>query len=254
MSVELVEALRRQPGMMQTALTQAVVGHARVITSLGQECDMVTESCTLHLTIEIPWGPVRFSMPFIVLPEGSHVVIIRQKTLRGKRGIDVMAQLKISVLKAHGMAMRWRLQLLLWASPTLAPCCGRRWPSRRLGRAATRQVTWTMMAHGCCRLNGPRCSRIPRWRCRAVWVCWRQWPMTMLTMAYRQNVRTVWTISFLTRIFFRRALLGDPPARVEPNTVRLQSGARAVLTTPRASSIAHIPGDENCWGDLLSRG
>ena len=29
MSEELVEALRRQPGMMQTALTQAFVGHAR---------------------------------------------------------------------------------------------------------------------------------------------------------------------------------------------------------------------------------
>ena len=37
MSQELVEVLRRQPGMMQTALTQGIVGHARVITSLGQE-------------------------------------------------------------------------------------------------------------------------------------------------------------------------------------------------------------------------
>ena len=36
MSEELVEVLRRQPGMMQTALTQAFVGHARVVTSLGQ--------------------------------------------------------------------------------------------------------------------------------------------------------------------------------------------------------------------------
>ena len=36
MSEEVVEALRRQPGMMQTALTQAFVGHARVVTSLGR--------------------------------------------------------------------------------------------------------------------------------------------------------------------------------------------------------------------------
>ena len=35
MSEELVEALQRQPGMMQTALTQAFVGHARVVMSLG---------------------------------------------------------------------------------------------------------------------------------------------------------------------------------------------------------------------------
>ena len=32
MSEELVEALQRQSGMMQTALTQAVVGHARVVS------------------------------------------------------------------------------------------------------------------------------------------------------------------------------------------------------------------------------
>ena len=40
MSGELVEALRDLPGMTQTALTQAFVGHARVATLLGQECDM----------------------------------------------------------------------------------------------------------------------------------------------------------------------------------------------------------------------
>ena len=51
-SEELLEALRRQPGMMQTPLTQAFVGHARVVTSLGQECDVVTQSCPLYLTIE----------------------------------------------------------------------------------------------------------------------------------------------------------------------------------------------------------
>ena len=52
MSEELVEALRRQPGMRKTALTQAFVGHARVVTSLGLECDIVTQSCPLHPTIE----------------------------------------------------------------------------------------------------------------------------------------------------------------------------------------------------------
>ena len=43
MSQELLEALRRQLGMMQTALTQAFVGNACVVTSLGQECDIVTQ-------------------------------------------------------------------------------------------------------------------------------------------------------------------------------------------------------------------
>ena len=40
-------------------------------------------------------------MPFIVLPGGGDVVIIGQKTLREKLGIDVMVQLKASVLKAQ---------------------------------------------------------------------------------------------------------------------------------------------------------
>ena len=62
--------------MTQTALPQAFAGHARVVTSLGQECDIETQSCPLHLMIEIPWGPVRFTMLFIVLPGGSDVVII----------------------------------------------------------------------------------------------------------------------------------------------------------------------------------
>ena len=51
-SDEMVEVLRRLPGMMPTALMQASIGHARVVTSLGQECDIVTQSCPLHLTIE----------------------------------------------------------------------------------------------------------------------------------------------------------------------------------------------------------
>ena len=88
--------------MMQTALTQAFVGIARVVTSLGQECDIVTQSCPLHLTIETPWGPVRFTMPFIVLPGGHNGIFVGQKYSREKFGIDVMAQLKASVLKAHG--------------------------------------------------------------------------------------------------------------------------------------------------------
>ena len=54
MSGGLVEALPRQHTMMQTPLTQAFVGHARVVSSLGQEWDIVTQSFPLHLTIETP--------------------------------------------------------------------------------------------------------------------------------------------------------------------------------------------------------
>ena len=51
---------------------------------------------------------------------------------------------------------------------------------------------------------------------------------------------------------FRRAVLGDPLAHVKLMTVR-QPGAEAVRAKPRAFPIVHVPGDEKCWGDLLSR-
>ena len=92
-SKDLVEALQGQVGMTQTALTQAFVRHARVVMSFGQECNIETKPCPLHLTIETRWGPVRFTMPSIVLPGRGDVVIIGQKTLNEKLGINVMAQL-----------------------------------------------------------------------------------------------------------------------------------------------------------------
>ena len=53
-------------------------------------------------------------------------------------------------------------------------------------------------------------------------------------------------IVFLTHLdVFRRALLGDPPASVEPMTVRLHPGARACLLytspSPRDLSTSRMP-------------
>ena len=53
-SEELVEAFRRWLAKMPTALLQAFVGHTRVVASLGQEWDIVTQSFPLHLTIGTP--------------------------------------------------------------------------------------------------------------------------------------------------------------------------------------------------------
>lgn len=52
MSEKLEEALHGQLGMMQTVLTHAIVGRARVLTPLGQDCEVETQQCPLHLTIE----------------------------------------------------------------------------------------------------------------------------------------------------------------------------------------------------------
>ena len=62
--------------------------------------------------------------------------------------------------------------------------------------------------------------------------------MMLLAMAYRRNVPRCCAISFFARTLMYSALLGDPLARVEPMTVRLQPGARAVGAKLRASPPA----------------
>ena len=71
------------------------------VTSLSQECDVEVQSCPLYLTIETPWGALRLTLPFAVLPGRDDVAIIRRETLREKMGIDVVWQLKASVLKSQ---------------------------------------------------------------------------------------------------------------------------------------------------------
>ena len=103
MSQKLLEALQGQPGMTQSALTQACVGNARALTSLDPECQFETLLCPLHFMIETPWGPVWFTIyADYHAPWESDVVIIGQKLLREKLGIDIKVQLKAAVLKAHG--------------------------------------------------------------------------------------------------------------------------------------------------------
>ena len=73
-----------------------------------------------------------------MLPGEGDAVIIGQKTLREKRAIDVMAQLKASVLKAYGHEDYPEMEIIasaVWASPTLVLCFWRQWLSRRSGRA-----------------------------------------------------------------------------------------------------------------------
>ena len=54
-----------------------------------------------------------------MLPGEGDAVIIGQKTLREKRAIDVMAQLKASVLKAHGREDGREIETcLLYTSPS----------------------------------------------------------------------------------------------------------------------------------------
>ena len=56
-----------------------------------------------------------------------------------------------------------------------------------------------------------------------------------------ESAKMLRDIIFRTHLdVFRRALLGDPPAGVEPMTVRLQPAAKAVRAKPRASPPAKV--------------
>ena len=137
------------------------------------------------------------------------MVIIRQKTLREKLGIDVMAQLKASVLKVHGSEDGPQIEIT--AGDVGEPNAGTVLRAAMAvtsfgpGGDAPGDVDDDAVDHGL----PPECAKMLR------------------------------DIVFRTHLdVFRRALLGDPPARVEPMTVRLQPGARAVRAKPRASPPA----------------
>ena len=97
-------------------------------------------------------------MPFVVLPGGSDVVIIGQKTLREKHGIDVMAQLQASLLKTQGREDGPEMEITAGGAvsePMLVLWRGRRWLPRWLRRVVTRQVTRTITSHWRYCLNDP---------------------------------------------------------------------------------------------------
>ena len=225
--------------MTQTALTQVFEGHAHVVRSLGQQCDVETQSCPLHLTIETPWRPVRLTLPFIVLPGGGDVVVIGQKTLREKLGIDVMAQLKASVLKAHGCHDDAGMEFTALAvgepnagavlrAPMASTAFG---PGGDASGGVDDGATLTLLS-----------QRPMMFRYSELEMHDRVGALeTVVDDAVDHGLppecaKMLRDIVFRTHLdIFRQALLGDPPARVESMTVRLQPGARAVRAKLRAS-------------------
>ena len=74
------------------------------------------------------------------------MVIIGQKTLRDKLGIDVMAQPKASVLKAHGCRKDSGMEFTAIAvgEPNAGAVLRAALRQAALRQAALRQVTWRM--------------------------------------------------------------------------------------------------------------
>ena len=96
------------------------------------------------------------------------------------------------------MALGWRLQLVLWTSPTMVLCCERRWLSHiRAGRRRAGdlddEVTLTLPS------QRPMIFQDSEVKCGIVWACWRRLSITLLTMAPRWNVPRCCAISFFER-------------------------------------------------------
>ena len=71
-----MESLQEQSEMAKIAFTLAFVGHAHMVTSLCQECDIVKLSCLLHLMIKISSCTVRFTIAVYRAPGGNNAFII----------------------------------------------------------------------------------------------------------------------------------------------------------------------------------
>ena len=159
------------------------------------------------------------------------MVIIGQKTLREKLGIIAMAQLKVSVLKAHGREDGPEMEITAGA----------------VGQPIARTVLRAAMAVTAFGpVGGPPGDlddddTLTLLSQRPIMFQDSEVEMQDRMGAFGTAVndaddhdlppecaKILHDIVFRAHLdVFRRALLGDPPARVEPMTVRLQPGARA---------------------------
>ena len=95
-SESLVARMQRErPGEQ---LVQPFRGKARVRTAFGEERAVTYQTIPLLLTLLTPWGNVRFQLPFVVLPGDGDVLVLGQVTLREVLCVDVMADLKRTVM------------------------------------------------------------------------------------------------------------------------------------------------------------
>ena len=200
------------------------------------EYDIETPSCPLHLTIDTPWGPDRFTMPFLVLPGGSDVVIIGQKTMRKNLGIDLMAQFKALCAEGNWASRFGGMELI--ARSVSPPIDG------AVLRAAMAVTAFVLSSDAPGDVDDEVALALPSQR-----------PMIFQVseVEMRDRVGVLETtvdnavdhasppkcakmlrdIVFCTHLdVLCRALSGDTPARNKPMAVRVISGARAVPAKP----------------------
>ena len=223
----LAELQHRVPNVQ---LGKPFDGKARVETATGDVRNVETVTCPLHLNVESPWGPVRFTMPFIVLPGPSKMVIIGQKTLRDVRKIDVASQFYDQLRR-----MRGKHQVQAASPPLLVTQTHVHLTVEAFGGGTgpveedqTDEVTDELLA------QGPRMFMEPEEEMQA--------RKAALVTAVFEAERSGLPPDCATRLrelvldthrgAFRRALVGEPPAAVEPMKVTLKPEARAVRAKP----------------------
>lgn len=90
------------------------------MAAFSSERELEKKTCPLHLVLESPWGDVRITLPFVILPGPGDLVIIDRQTLHEGLDIDIMGQSKVIVQQGGICKDRKKADTLLKANPTNA--------------------------------------------------------------------------------------------------------------------------------------
>ena len=173
------------------------------------------------------------------------MVILGQKAVRANLGIDVMTQLNASVLKAHGREDGPAMEATVGAvdEPNAGTVLRAAMAVTAFGPGGGApgdvddDATLTLLSQRPMMFQDSEVEMQDRVGALGTAVD------DAVDHELPPCTKMLRDIVFRTHLdIFRRALLGDPPARLESMTVRLHPGARALRATPRASPIVHIAG------------
>ena len=98
-SEALVTKLQAEtPGV---SFTRKLEGQAWVVTATGEEREVTTQTCPMHLIVESPAKPVRFTIPFMVIPGKEDLVIVGRTTMAEDWGFNLKEQF-LELVKRRG--------------------------------------------------------------------------------------------------------------------------------------------------------
>ena len=211
-----------------------------MVTALGDVREIHTQTRPMCLTVDTPWGPIEFKMPFVVLPGPGNLVIIGQRTLREICGIDVDALVLAMMLPGgSGGSRPGKLPPLVVTQNRL----------HMTVEAFEGQGDGNLNGEGMdvvteeLRMLGPKMFMPPplerRAREAALLEALDDAVRSGLPRECEDKLRKVVLGTHLNA--FRRALTGEEAAKVQPMIVKRKPGAHAVRAKPRVYSPEKIP-------------